>query len=398
MAILADTIRRAEAEGRDTTVVVPQPTCGYVLKHDYPDYLDSDDARLVAEHTEDACEYLVGLHKGEGADLDTDFGGEVPDTVTYHAPCHLRAQNIGLKSRDLLKLTGSRVTVVAECSAIDGTWGYRAENFEASRKVAAKMAKAIDKADADVVAGDCHLANGGIVQETGREPRHPLQIVARAYGIPEARRHGQLGRPRDRGRGDVKLALGDIADLREYERERDEFRAHIIDLKRRRRVSVGPFVTFVFENRDTIRFQIQEMARVERLATDEAIQNELDTYNPLVPEPGQVSATMFLELTNDADLRTWLPKLVGIETEVELRLAQGSVVRCAVDDDHLRQLTRDETTAAVHYVHWDLSPGEVDELAAGSVTMAVTHPDYGHATTLDEHTRAELVADARPTD
>ncbi|MEL7209666.1 MAG: heterodisulfide reductase-related iron-sulfur binding cluster, partial [Actinomycetota bacterium] len=186
VAILADRIRKAEAEGRDTTVVVPQPTCGYVLKHDYPDYLDNDDARLVAEHTEDACEYLVGLHKGDGPDLDTDFTGDVPESVTYHAPCHLRAQNIGLKSRDLLKLTGAKVTVVAECSAIDGTWGYRAENYEISRKVAAKMAKAIDKADDDVVAGDCHLANGGIVQETGREPRHPLQVVARAYGIPES--------------------------------------------------------------------------------------------------------------------------------------------------------------------------------------------------------------------
>jgi len=184
VAVLAADIRQAEAEGRDTTVVVPQPTCGYVLKHDYPDYLDSDDARLVAEHTDDACEFLVGLHKDDGVDLDTAFEGDVPETITYHAPCHLRAQNVGLKSRDLLKLTGAKVTVVAECSAIDGTWGYRAENFDTSRKVAAKMARAIDKADDEVVAGDCHLANGGIVQETGRAPRHPLQILARAYGIP----------------------------------------------------------------------------------------------------------------------------------------------------------------------------------------------------------------------
>jgi Fe-S oxidoreductase len=185
IAVLADCIRRAEADGYDTTVVVPQPTCGYVLKHDYHDYLDSDDARLVADHTEDACEFLVGLHQGDGAQLDTDFAGGVPERITYHAPCHLRAQNIGLRSRDLLELTGAEVTVVAECSALDGTRGYRAENFETSRKVAAKMATAIDGADDDVIAGDCHLANGGIVQETGRAPRHPLQIMARAYGIAE---------------------------------------------------------------------------------------------------------------------------------------------------------------------------------------------------------------------
>jgi Fe-S oxidoreductase len=186
VTVLADAIRAAEAEGRDTTVVVPQPTCGYVLKYDYPDYLASDDARLVAGHTADACEFLVGLHRAEGSEIDTDFAGEVPETITYHAPCHLRAQNIGLKSRDLLKLTGAEVTVVAECSAIDGTWGYRSDNFETSRKVAAKMARAIEKADDEVVVGDCHLANGGIVQETGRAPRHPLQVLARAYGIPES--------------------------------------------------------------------------------------------------------------------------------------------------------------------------------------------------------------------
>jgi hypothetical protein len=193
----------------------------------------------------------------------------------------------------------------------------------------------------------------------------------------------------------MKLAIGDIADLRAYEREREEFRARIIDLKRRRRITVGPFITFVFENRDTIRFQIQEMARAEKLITDEAIQNELDTYNPLIPEPGQVSATMFIELTNEADLRTWLPRLVGVETQIELRLHDGSVVRCSVDEDHAQQLTRDETTAAVHYVHWNLGTAEVEALASGPVTLAVTHPEYEHALELDGAARSELVADAR---
>jgi hypothetical protein len=193
----------------------------------------------------------------------------------------------------------------------------------------------------------------------------------------------------------VKLQLDDIADLRAYERERDDFRSRIIALKRRRRVGVGPFVTFVFENRDTVRFQIQEMARVEKLITDEAIQNELDTYNPLIPEPGQVSATMFIELTDEQQLREWLPRLVGIEAEVELRLSGGSVVCCSVDEDHLRQLTRDEITAAVHYVHWDLTPDQVEELTSGPVTLAVTHDEYDHAVVLDDDTRAELEADAR---
>src|SRR5688500_12513547 len=95
-----------------------------------------------------------------------------------------------------------------------------------------------------------------------------------------------------------KLTLDDIIDLRAYERERDAFRARIIDLRRRRRVPVGPIGTLLFENRDTIRFQVQEMARAERILSDEAIQHELDTYNALIPEPGQLSATLFIELTS----------------------------------------------------------------------------------------------------
>jgi Fe-S oxidoreductase len=180
--ILADAVRA----GND--IIVPQPTCGYVLKYDYKDYIGGPDAELVAEHTYDAAEYLWKVHKGEDTSLDTDFPGEVHEQVTYHAPCHLRAQNIGLRSRDLIKLTGAKVKVVAECSAIDGTWGYKEQNYDMSRQVAKKMADAIEKADGDVVAGDCHLANGGIVQETGKHPVHPIQLFARAYGIEEEER------------------------------------------------------------------------------------------------------------------------------------------------------------------------------------------------------------------
>ena len=122
----------------------------------------------------------------------------------------------------------------------------------------------------------------------------------------------------------TKLALDDIADLRAYEREREEFRRDVIALKKRRRIHVGPHVTLLFENRQTIRFQIQEMARAEKILSDEGIQTELDIYNPLIPEPGSLAATMFIELTTDEQLREWLPKLVGIETSIVIRLGTGS--------------------------------------------------------------------------
>ena len=185
IGVLASAVREAERNGHDLPIIVTQPTCGYVLKKDYVGYIGGADAELVASKTRDVSEYVWQIHKGEDSELDCDFPGIVPATTTYHAPCHLRAQNIGLKSRDILKLTGTQVTVVAECSAIDGTWGLRAENFEMSRGVAAKMANAIKKADTEALAGDCSLANGGIVLETGRQPVHPIQQFARAYGIPE---------------------------------------------------------------------------------------------------------------------------------------------------------------------------------------------------------------------
>jgi hypothetical protein len=193
----------------------------------------------------------------------------------------------------------------------------------------------------------------------------------------------------------TKLTLDDIADLRAYERERDAFREHVIALKKKRRVGIGPVVTVVFENRDTVRFQIQEMARAERMLTDEAIQTELDIYNPLVPEPGQLAMTLFIELTDKDGLMNWLPKLVGIERSLELRLADGTVVTSTPEAAHAEQLTREEITASVHYVYFQLTPEQVEVFATGEVTLAVHHANYDEATVLSDDTRAELLTDLR---
>jgi hypothetical protein len=191
-----------------------------------------------------------------------------------------------------------------------------------------------------------------------------------------------------------KLTLDDIADLRAYERERQAFREHIKALKAKRRVQVGPITTFVFENRDTIRFQVQEMARVEKIITDEGIQAELDVYNPLIPEPGQLSATLFLELTTKEALRTWLPKLVGIERAAVLRVA-GDELACVPDERHEEQLTRDDVTASVHYVRWELTPEQIEKFALGPVELAIVHPSYQASVELPVTTTAELLQDLR---
>lgn len=189
-----------------------------------------------------------------------------------------------------------------------------------------------------------------------------------------------------------KLTIADIADARAYERERETFRTHVIELKRRRRVHLGTVVTMVFENRETIRFQIQEMARVERIFTDAGIQEELDVYNPLVPEPGQLRATLFIELTSEEQMRVWLPKLVGIETSLLFRLNDGAEVRCTVDAQHASQLTREHVTAAVHYVNFDFTPEQVAAFGDG-VQLVCDHPDYLEVAELGRSTVVELLAD-----
>jgi hypothetical protein len=192
-----------------------------------------------------------------------------------------------------------------------------------------------------------------------------------------------------------RLSVADIADARAYERERDDFRAHVIELKRRRRVHVGTIITVVFENRDTMRFQVQEMARVERIFTDEGIQAELDVYNPLIPEPGQLCATLFVELTSDEQVREWLPKLAGVEQALVFRLGDGSEVRCRVDAQHASQLTREHTTAAVHFVDFQFTAEQVAAFGPG-VVLAVDHANYQESMELGEATVTELLADLRP--
>ncbi|CAB4885980.1 unannotated protein [freshwater metagenome] len=182
--VAAKNVRILAAEVRKgNDVVVPQPTCGYILKKDYVDYIGGADAQLVADNTYDAAEYLMKIHRGEGTMLDTEFEGHVPETITYHTPCHLRAQNIGLKSRDLMKLTGAKIKLVQQCSGIDGMWGLRAENSDISVPIVKKLGDEITRANGEVVAGDCHLANTAITEQTGDVPLHPIQVMARAYGI-----------------------------------------------------------------------------------------------------------------------------------------------------------------------------------------------------------------------
>jgi Fe-S oxidoreductase len=171
----------AVREGRE--IVVPGPTCSYMLKQEYPWLDGSADAKLVAAHTRDLFEYLARLHT-EGR-LDTNFAKPV-GAITYHVPCHLRAQNIGVKSAEVLRLIpGASVNVVEKCSAVDGTWGFKTEYYELSLKLAKPLFDAVTAAGAPVTATDCPLAALQIEQGTGRKAKHPVRVLAEAYGFAE---------------------------------------------------------------------------------------------------------------------------------------------------------------------------------------------------------------------
>lgn len=190
-----------------------------------------------------------------------------------------------------------------------------------------------------------------------------------------------------------KLSVDDILDLRAYEKFRAEKKAAIIETKRRRRIEMGTVVTVMFESRDTMWYQIHEMLRAERVISDEGVVDELRAYNPLIPEAGQLCATIFIELTSDAAMREWLPKLVGIERSFRIKLANGREVAPVTDEQHDAALTRDNITAAVHYVRFEFSPEDLEAFGAGPVQLVCTHPNYLEVVELAPFTVAELASD-----
>ncbi|TLY35779.1 MAG: Fe-S oxidoreductase [Nitrospirae bacterium] len=161
-------------------VVVPSPSCSLMLKREYPHLLPTEQSRHVAARTFDVCEYLMKLKK-EGK-LNTEFTHR-PGKIAYHIPCHLRDQNIGFKSKELMELTGAHVDVIERCSGHDGIWSMKTEFFDLSMKIAAKAVREVEAAQAEIVVSDCPLAGLQLSQAGGMVTVHPIQVMKRAYGI-----------------------------------------------------------------------------------------------------------------------------------------------------------------------------------------------------------------------
>jgi glycerol-3-phosphate dehydrogenase subunit C len=166
------------------SIVVAQPTCAYTLKHEYPVLLGTEAAREVAAHTFDLMEFLDRLRRKK--QLDTTFERGF-GRIAYHAPCHLRAQKVGTPGARLLGLLpDTKVQIVEQCSAVDGTWGMKAQYYEMGRKYAGKLTAGVTAAKPDLVVSDCSLAALRIQKENGVVVRHPIECLAEAYGIAVA--------------------------------------------------------------------------------------------------------------------------------------------------------------------------------------------------------------------
>jgi len=187
-----------------------------------------------------------------------------------------------------------------------------------------------------------------------------------------------------------KLTRADIRGPKLYEGFRDDLRKRVIALKRVRRVSVGPMVSVVFENRTTMISQVEEMCRAEGIAEPERIQHEIDTYNQILPDEGQLGATLLIEITDEEQIATTLERLVGLQDHVWL-VVGGERVKAEFDPE---QFAADKL-AAVQYLRFSLSPAAQRALKTDgtAVAVAIDHPAYRHEARLGEPSRASLAED-----
>jgi hypothetical protein len=172
-----------------------------------------------------------------------------------------------------------------------------------------------------------------------------------------------------------KVERASLLSLEAYARERASFRARVIAHKRNRMVRLGEHLTLEFEDELTIRYQIQEMLRIERIFEEDGIQGELEAYNPLVPDGRNLKATMMLEYPDPAERRHALARLKGIEDRVWIRVAGGAQVFAVADEDLERET--EEKTSSVHFLRFELDDAMANALKAGAgLAVGVDHPEY----------------------
>ena len=187
------------------------------------------------------------------------------------------------------------------------------------------------------------------------------------------------------------ITLDDILTLQEYELNRDAFRRDVIDRKKRRRIALGPIVTLVFESRQTVLFQIQEMLRIERIVRPEKVQEEIDVYRDLLPGGGDLSATLFIEVTQPEQVQPTLDRFVGLDEPGRLVLRIGDRV---VPARFAAGQSREDRISAVHYIRFAV--GGPEALSEKPLRLELDHAGYRASADLPAETIEELLKDLSP--
>jgi hypothetical protein len=189
-----------------------------------------------------------------------------------------------------------------------------------------------------------------------------------------------------------KLTHADLLTLEAYARERPAFRERVLAHKQARKVHLGAHLTLIFEDRLTIQYQVQEMLRIERIFEAAGIQDELDAYNPLIPDGSNLKATLLIEYADPAERALKLIELHGIEHRIALDVGSLPPILAIADEDLER--STDDKTSAVHFLRFELTPAHTQALKGGAdVRLVVDHPQYGAAAILAAESRTALIAD-----
>lgn len=175
-----------------------------------------------------------------------------------------------------------------------------------------------------------------------------------------------------------KLSRQDLMSLEQYSAERARLRSEVIAHKQRRSVQVGPNMTWLFEDRTTIRYQVLEMLRAERIFEADGIQDELDAYNPLIPTGSNWKATLLIEFPDPGARSEALSKLIGVEDRCWVRVSELERVFAIADEDLDRENA--EKTSAVHFLRFELTPSMIEAAKSGApLSVGVDHPNYRHS-------------------
>jgi hypothetical protein len=191
-----------------------------------------------------------------------------------------------------------------------------------------------------------------------------------------------------------RIAPDSLLTLEAYAKERGAFRARVIEHKRARTVHLGEHVTLLFEDELTIRYQIQEMLRIEKMFEQAGIEDELDVYNPLIPDGSNLKATMLIEYEDENERRDALARLKGIEDRVWVRVDDLPAVHAIADEDLER--ANAQKTSSVHFLRFELTAPMIAGFRGGeNIRIGVDHPAYQVNVELPERVRNALVADFR---